>query len=494
MNCSKCNSPLGAGQFCPTCGLNHKYIKKACNTADYHYNLGLSKANVRDLSGAKEELKKALLYNKYHIDARNLLGLIYFETGEVVEALNQWVISINFDDTNNPAQRYLNVMQDPEYIEAIRQLVKKYNLALQYAKQGSEDLALIQVKKVISVMPKFINARLLLALLYMNSGKLDEAKKQVEKVLKIDCFHPQAVRYYNELTGERPTILRSKKVQTDAAPKEEKKNHVQDLNKYIDVGSGNKNLLISLIIGIVIGVVAMWVLIMPNQRFNVSSDYKALQVEYKETVAAKDATISQLEEDKAALDKENTQLKERLEVYAGTDGKDGMYDSIMKATKLYGEGKTIEAAKALLDVDEERLESDTAKSMYQTIKNNTFVAASNSLYNQGYSAYNRYRYEEAKELFKDSYKLNSKNDSALYFLARCYHRLGDEEKAIKNYKKVIEKFPGSSRANDSKKKLRELGVTVDDTTEATTEDTTEEGTTEDTTGEGTSEDTTQEEN
>ena len=29
MNCSKCNSPLGAGQFCPTCGLNHKYIKKA---------------------------------------------------------------------------------------------------------------------------------------------------------------------------------------------------------------------------------------------------------------------------------------------------------------------------------------------------------------------------------------------------------------------------------------------------------------------------------
>ena len=62
MNCSKCNSPLGAGQFCSTCGLGHKYIKKACNTADYHYNNGLAKANVRDLSGAKEDLKKALLF------------------------------------------------------------------------------------------------------------------------------------------------------------------------------------------------------------------------------------------------------------------------------------------------------------------------------------------------------------------------------------------------------------------------------------------------
>lgn len=477
MNCSKCNSPLGAGQFCGTCGLNHKYIKKACNTADYYYNQGLSKANVRDLTGAKEDLKRSLRYNKYHIDARNLLGLIYFETGEVVEALKQWVISINYDDQNNPAQRYLNEMQEPDFLEGIRQVVKKYNLALQYAQQGSEDLALIQVKKVISVMPKFVDARLLLALLYMHGGKMEEAKKQVEKVLKIDAFHPTAVRYYKEITGERPTILHSKKVQAEAKVQVEKKKTTrQDLSKYMDPGSGNRSLLVSLIIGVVLGVVAMWVLIMPNQRFNVSSDYKALQVEYKDTVAAKDATITQLEEDKASLEKENKTLTDRLEVYAGKDGEDGMYDAILKASQLYATGQTIEAAKALLDVEEDRLESDTAKSIYKTIKNNTFNAASSSLYSQGYSSYNRYRYEEAKKLFQDSYKLNKDNADALYFLARCYHRLGDSDKAIKNYKKVWEKFPGTSRATDAKKKLQELGVTVQ---EETTEDTTTaDGTTE----------------
>lgn len=482
MNCSKCNSPLGAGQFCSTCGLSHKYIQKACNTSDYYYNLGLSKANVRDLSGAKADLKKSLFYNKYHIDARNLLGLIYFETGEVVEALKQWVISINYDDQNNPAQRYLNEMQEPDFLEGVRQVVKKYNLALQYAQQGSEDLALIQVKKVISVMPRFIDARLLLALLYMHDGKFEEAKKQVEKVLRIDCFHPVAIRYYNELTGERPTVLRSKKVQTDAMPQEEKKSHRQDLSKYMDPGSGNTNLIVSLVIGIVIGVVAMWVLIMPNQRFNVSSDYKALQVEYKDTVAAKDATITQLEEDKATLEKENKTLTDRLEVYAGTDGEDGMYDAILKASQLYANGQTIEAAKALLDVDADRLESDTAKSIYKTIKNNTFNAASSSLYSQGYAAYNKYRYEEAKKLFQDSYKLNSDNKDSLYFLARCYHRLGDEEKAIKYYKKCVEKFPKTDRGNEAEKKLRELGVTV---TEASTEDTTTADNTADTTEDST---------
>lgn len=306
---------------------------------------------------------------------------------------------------------------------------------------------------------------------------MEEAKKQVEKVLKIDAFHPTAVRYYKEITGERPTILHSKKVQAEAKVQVEKKKTTrQDLSKYMDPGSGNRSLIVSFVIGIVLGIVAMWVLIMPNQRFNVSSDYKALQVEYKDTVAAKDATITQLEEDKASLEKENKTLTDRLEVYAGKDGEDGMYDAILKASQLYATGQTIEAAKALLDVEEDRLESDTAKSIYKTIKNNTFHAASSSLYSQGYSSYNRYRYEEAKKLFQDSYKLNKDNADALYFLARCYHRLGDSDKAIKNYKKVWEKFPGTSRATDAKKKLQELGVTVQ---EETTEDTTTaDGTTE----------------
>ena len=281
MNCSKCNSPLGAGQFCANCGLKHEYIKKACNTADYHYNLGLSKAQIRDLNGAKEELLQALFYNKYHIDARNLLGLVYFETGEVVEALNQWVISINYDEANNPAQRYLNEVQKDNCLEVTKQVVKKYNLALQYAQQGSEDLAMIQVKKVLTMAPNFINAHLLLALLDMHGGRNEEAKESLEKVLKIDCFHPLAVRYYQEITQETPSITGSYSQSLEDAP-EEKRVKMPDLSRYVEPAKGNSNMLISLVIGIVIGVVAMWVLIMPNQKFNVSSDYKALKVEYKD--------------------------------------------------------------------------------------------------------------------------------------------------------------------------------------------------------------------
>lgn len=45
--------------------------------ANCYYNLGLERARLRDLSGACELLKKALLFDKYQKDARNLLGLIF---------------------------------------------------------------------------------------------------------------------------------------------------------------------------------------------------------------------------------------------------------------------------------------------------------------------------------------------------------------------------------------------------------------------------------
>ena len=72
-----------------------KYDVTLERIANCYYNLGLERAKLRDLSGAAELLKKALHYDKYQREARNLLGLIFFEMGEVADALVQWVISMN---------------------------------------------------------------------------------------------------------------------------------------------------------------------------------------------------------------------------------------------------------------------------------------------------------------------------------------------------------------------------------------------------------------
>ena len=94
------------------------------------------------------------------------MGLVYYQMGDIVPALSQWVISSNLKKEENAAIDYLkDVQENPVQLDTVNQVIKKYNQALVYAKQGNEDLAMIQLKNVVSMMPNFINAQLLIALL-----------------------------------------------------------------------------------------------------------------------------------------------------------------------------------------------------------------------------------------------------------------------------------------------------------------------------------------
>ena len=101
MRCIYCGAPLSAIDYCTGCGADVTLQKRIVRISNLLYNEGLEKASVRDLSGAISCLKRSLKFNKENIDARNLLGLVYYETGEVVSALSEWVISKNMQPENN---------------------------------------------------------------------------------------------------------------------------------------------------------------------------------------------------------------------------------------------------------------------------------------------------------------------------------------------------------------------------------------------------------
>ena len=165
MRCYNCGAELGKGDNCQNCGTNVKVYKKILMASNAYYNDALEKAGVRDLSGAIESLKISLRFNKLNIDARNLLGLIYYEMGEVVTALTEWVISKNYQPKDNLASRYLDeVQKNQARLDSVNQTIKKYNQALLYCKQNSRDLAIIQLKKVLSLNPKLVSGHQLLAL------------------------------------------------------------------------------------------------------------------------------------------------------------------------------------------------------------------------------------------------------------------------------------------------------------------------------------------
>ena len=111
MFCYNCGCHLSEHDFCTSCGADVSLYKKIMCMSNRFYNDGLEKAGVRDLTGAINSLRQSLKFNKNNIEARNLLGLVYFETGEVVAALSEWVISKNMRPEKNIADDYINMLQ-----------------------------------------------------------------------------------------------------------------------------------------------------------------------------------------------------------------------------------------------------------------------------------------------------------------------------------------------------------------------------------------------
>ena len=167
MKCFVCGNRLGPEDYCSSCGTDIRMYRHIMCMSNMLYNDGLAKANVRDISGAITSLNESLKYNKRNIDARNLLGLCYFERGEVVPALSEWIISKNYESKKNIADEYINFLQsNPSRLDTINQTIKKYNQALNFCYQNSQDLAMVQLKKVLSINKNLISGYQLLALLY----------------------------------------------------------------------------------------------------------------------------------------------------------------------------------------------------------------------------------------------------------------------------------------------------------------------------------------
>jgi len=300
MICYQCGCNLSEHDFCTSCGADVALYKKIIYISNRFYNEGLERASVRDLTGAITSLRQSLKFNKNNVEARNLLGLVYFETGEVVAALSEWVISKNLRPKKNIADDYIDMIQtNQNRLDIINQTIKKYNQALTYCNQDSLDLAVIQLKKVLSLNPRFIRAHQLLALLYINNEEWEKAKRELMKCIDIDTNNIATLRYLKEvdemlLPEEGVKNPPKKKHKSDDVIKYQSGNEtiIQPVN--VKEGRGVTSLL-NLGIGIIIGVAIAVFLILPArvQTAKASIDEELRRV--SEQSDGKSATIDELQ-------------------------------------------------------------------------------------------------------------------------------------------------------------------------------------------------------
>ncbi len=451
MKCIHCNTPLAGIDYCPGCGADVTLLKRIGRISNLLYNRGLEKAQVRDLSGAIELLKQSLKFNKENIDARNLLGLCYYETGEMVSALCEWVISNNMSSQNNPAERYIKDLQENKnQLDNINQTIKKYNQSIEYCRQDQEDMAIMQLKKVIAQNPKLVKGHQLLALLYMKHQEYEKARRILKKAAAIDNTNTRTLRYLTEIEEVTGKSGRGKSRRRHEV---ESEGYGSGPLHYI---SGNETIIqpttfrdsstvatfINIGLGILLGGAIVWFMAVPATKQKIQQEANSRVTDANLQLATGNAQAqdlqSQIDDYQKQVDDANAEKDKAL---SKADG----YDQLLGAANSFVNGQQDAAVEALDQIDGEQLE-DNAKALYDTLKSSVGDTLFNQNYSAGTTAYVQGDYATAATALKaaveaDAEGTNVNYSQALMYLAFAYYNQGDKANANTYFKMLVEKFP-----------------------------------------------------
>lgn len=448
MKCNKCGAELIKSDFCPECKADVSFYKKAARASNVYYNKGLEQAGVRDLSGAIESLKMSVLLDKTNVPARNLLGLCFYETGEVVEALSCWIISKNFNSVNNPAVEYVDIVRKKKTdFDDKCAAARKYNRVLENALNENYDIALIQLKKVVSQCPGLLKAQLLLALFYIEKRAYSRAEKCLRAVLKVDAGNVTANRYLKEIgktsepADKKPAALPSFLMKDDETKEEKNERSPLNGNDVIIPETGYKKSntgvfsLMNILIGIGIGAALIFLLVVPaRDSLRASGNDASLEENNKILSEANDRAESaekKVEELTAKVDELQGQLDNEGNSY---------YEVLNLAAADYISDNRVACAEKIALLDAGKI-PENAKGIYDTLVSETMRSSAGTIYSKAEEMYDEGNFKESAKEFEIAYACyGNDNEDAAYYTARSYERNDDTENALKWYKVIVEKY------------------------------------------------------
>ena len=428
-----------------------EYTQKVVYQSNYWYNDGLKRAKIRDLTGAVNSLKKSLQFNSENIAARNLLGLVYYGRGEVGEALVEWILSKNLRSHNNIANYYIQkIQQNPSDLIVINQAVRGYNQSLAYCQQNGEDMAIIQLKKVVDSFPGFLRAHQLMALIYLHTEQYTKARHALKAANKIDTTNEITLRYMHELKeNHHNRNVRSEKNKEKTVTYTIGNETIIQPISAVMKDNTSRTTFINILTGIVIGVAVMWFLILPMSNKRTVEETNKQVVEFSNKIAEEEAQIAAL---KTELDSYRAVSEETENAQQTAVSTQGSYETIMEIYSYYLNDEMSDAAmvEKLLTVNADSLGS-IGKSRYDEMTGTIYARYGEALYYRALENYDVANYSEAIDnltklmSFDESYS----GGEAMFLLSRAYEASGDAENAKKWKDKVEKDYPNVDTSEKS---------------------------------------------
>jgi len=427
------------------------YTKKFSYLSNQWYNDGLKKANIRDLSGAITSLKKSLQFNRDNIAARNLLGLVYYGRGEVAEALVEWIISKNIKTHGNIATYYIKKVQEsPSELDVVNQAVKRYNQCLTYCEQGGEDLAAIQLQKIVAAHPTFLKAYQLLALIYIHTEQYAKARQALRKAHKLDSTNDITLRYMHvmkKLRGEKAAKVREEKGNT-VSYKLGNETIIQPVSSTLKDNATFLTIL-NILIGIAIGAACVWFLFMPTLKQDMA--YKANQeiIEYSEQLAAKKSEIDLLNRELEAYQAEQEATAQEKEIAMNTKTS---YEELIAAMELYSKDSYNRSTLVddMLEIQTSSL-GENGTAAYEAITKVIFTEECEALYDYAKKNFVVKNYDIVVERMERVMTIDEDyaDGQAKLLLMQTYHEKGEAEKAENLYQSILEVYKDTEVAQSA---------------------------------------------
>ena len=443
------------------------YTQEIINKSNAWYNDGLRKAKIRDLSGAMISLRKSLQYYRGNINARNLLGLVYYGRGEVAEALVEWIICTNIRPEDNPASYFIKKIQStPDKLEVVNQAVKMYNQSLVICERDGDDMAIIQLKKAVAQHPDLLKAWQLLALLYMHTEQYTKARQALVKARGIDSASETTLRYIHAMSQIRGASRRIRRRRPDTVEYNRgNETIIQPRAKAMVKEVSSRVMLLNIIFGIGIGAAIIWYLIAPAVNQARYERTNQQMIEYSQRIQSLESQVSA---QTRALDEYRALHAPPDIVNVANPGEEvdraGIQESfelmLMVQEQLNSGAYTSEQmAEHLIRVNQDLL-GERGQVMYEYLGSRIFPGLSYQMFHAGLQALNVGNYSEAiEQLSRVVWMDETANDGyAMLRLGDAYAGIDDMDNAIVRYQRVIELFPYGNVSNMARSRLDNINA------------------------------------
>lgn len=412
-----------------------------------YYNSGLERARVRDLSGAAGYLKKSLRFDKYCTEARNLLGLIFYEMGETADALIQWIISLNLEPQGNKADEYLGEIQrQPAVLYDASETVKRFNNALKLAKSGAGDFAMVELQDITRKKPNYIKAQLLLAILYMQQGNNIKAGAALVKVLDIDTNHPQATILMQEVkkaTG-RAEVERARLENAFFPQKLEDEMVIIPAKKaWLD----SAKTMIYLGVGLILGLLAFYLLILPKIRMSYNYDLNENIIQNSRQLSEVNADYQELISEHESLQADYDEVSARLDAYE----KQNMnftttYETLNSILADCNNSDYIAAAEKYVGLDRENITSEPLQSQLQEVDRIMLNTGFTAVMEEGTNEWNGGNIEQAETYYRLALSINPDDPECMFLLGRLLQTSDRISEANAIFDQIVGEHPESPYA------------------------------------------------